>query len=92
MYPIYNADGSYNESVPHNNIVLYQEQDQRKTRGNDIQGSWPSTTVCHRTGSAPGGLNFRQTRDTNFRSALIPGTPRTNGDLFEATVKFSATT
>lgn len=87
VYPIYNADGSYNENVPYNNIVLYQEQDQRKTRGNDIQGSMafnyrlPQNLVLR----VFGGLNFRQTRDTNFRSAAIPGTPRNNGgDLFEA--------
>jgi len=85
--PIYNADGSFNELVPYANIVLYQQLDQRKTRGNDIQGSLafnyklPQNVILR----VFGGLNFRQTRDTNYRSALIPGAPRTNaGDLFEA--------
>jgi TonB-dependent starch-binding outer membrane protein SusC len=85
--PIYNADGSFNENVPYANIVLYQQLDQRKTRGNDIQGSLafnyklPQNVILR----VFGGLNFRQTRDTNYRSALIPGAPRTNGgDLFEA--------
>ena len=85
--PIYNEDGSFNENVPYANIVLYQQLDQRKTRGNNIQGSLaanyrlPENLILR----VFAGLNFRQTRDTNFRSSLIPGSPRTNGgDLFEA--------
>jgi len=85
--PIYNADGSFNEAVPYANIVQYQLLDQRKTRGNDIQGSMafnyrlPQNLILR----VFGGLNFRQTRDTNYRSSLLPGAPRTNGgDLFEA--------
>lgn len=85
--PIYLEDGSYNENVPYANIVQYQQLDQRKTRGNNIQGSvaanyrLPENLILR----VFAGLNFRQTRDTNFRSSLIPGSPRTNGgDLFEA--------
>lgn len=85
--PIYNPDGSFNENVPYYNIVQWQQGDQRKTRGNDIQGSLainyklPQNIILR----VFGGLNFRQTRDTNFRSALLPGSNRTNGgDLFEA--------
>jgi len=85
--PIYNPDGSWNENVPYYNILQWISLEDRKARTNDLQGSLafnyklPQNLILR----AFAGLNFRQTRDTNFRSALIPGASRTNnGDLFEA--------
>ncbi len=84
---IYNPDGSYNESVPNANIVQWQDLEEKNARTNDVQGSLafnyrlPQNLILR----VFGGLNFRQARDTNYRSSLIPGASRTNGgDLFEA--------
>lgn len=84
---IYNPDGSYNENVPNANIVQWQDLEEKNARTNDVQGSLafnyrlPQNLILR----VFGGLNFRQARDTNYRSSLIPGASRTNGgDLFEA--------
>src|SRR5690606_36686980 len=65
----------------------WQELKENKARTNDVQCSLafnyrlPQNLILR----VFGGLNFRQARDTNYRSSLIPGASRTNGgDLFEA--------